>query len=162
MFVTDNSKKINVLGNTGREKIMYNEEEQLDLRMIIALSRTMQIINRKQTRLINEYGLTMPQFGVLEILYHKGDLCINDIIEKTLSTSGNMTVVIENLRKDGYIKKEKSKADQRKYMISLTDKGRDTISRIFPNHLLNIRDIFKKYSENEKEELLDLLDKFRK
>ena len=141
---------------------MYNEEEQLDLRMIIALSRTMQIINRKQTRLINEYGLTMPQFGVLEILYHKGDLCINDIIEKTLSTSGNMTVVIENLRKDGYIKKEKSKEDQRKYMISLTDKGRDTISRIFPNHLLNIRDIFKKYSENEKEELLDLLDKFRK
>ena len=149
-------------GNTGKEKFMYNEEEQLDLRMIIALSRTMQAVNRKQTRLISEYGLTMPQFGVLEILYHKGDLCINDIIEKTLSTSGNMTVVIENLRKDGYIKKEKSKEDQRKYMISLTDKGRDIISRIFPYHLENIGEIFKKYSEKEKKDLLDLLDKFRK
>ena len=141
---------------------MYSEEEQLDLRMVIALSRTMQVINRKQARLISDYGLTIPQFGVLEILYHKGSLCINDIIEKTLSTSGNMTVVIENLRKDGYIKKEKSKEDQRKYMISLTDKGKDTISRIFPVHLKNIGDIFARYSAQEKEELLVLLDKFRK
>ena len=141
---------------------MYSEEEQLDLRMVIALSRTMQVINRKQSRLINEYGLTMPQFGVLEALYHKGPLCINDIIEKTLSTSGNMTVVIEHLRKDGYIKKEKSGIDQRKYMISLTDKGTGIISRIFPFHLKNIGEIFSRYSVNEKEELLSLLEKFRK
>ena len=141
---------------------MYSEEEQLDLRMVIALSRTMQVINRKQARLIGDYGLTMPQFGVLEILYHKGPLCINDIIEKTLSTSGNMTVVIENLRKDGYIKKEKSQEDQRKYMISLTDKGTAVISRIFPLHLENIGEIFRRYSIKEKEELLNLLDKFRK
>ena len=141
---------------------MYSEEEQLDLRMVIALSRTMQVINRKQSRLIGEYGLTMPQFGVLEALYHKEPLCINDIIEKTLSTSGNMTVVIENLRKDGYIKKEKSGEDQRKYMISLTDKGKGIIDRIFPLHLKNIGEIFGRYSVKEKEELLNLLDKFRK
>ena len=67
---------------------MYSEEEQLDLRMVIALSRTMQVINRKQSRLINEYGLTMPQFGVLEALYHKGPLCINDIIEKHYPQAG--------------------------------------------------------------------------
>ena len=141
---------------------MYSGEEQLNLKMIIALSRTMQVINKKQNRLINEHGLTMPQFGVLEILYHKGPLCINDIIEKTLSTSGNMTVVIENLRKDGYIKKERAEEDQRKYMISLTDKGGNLIEKIFPLHLDNIGEIFGKYSENEKEDLLGLLEKFKK
>ena len=104
----------------------------------------------------------MPQFGVLEALYHKGPLCINDIIEKTLSTSGNMTVVIENLRKDGYIKKEKSGEDQRKYMISLTNKGKGIIDKIFPLHLKNIGEIFRRYSVKEKEELLNMLDKFRK
>ena len=139
---------------------MYNDED--NLKLIISLSRTMQSINKKQTKLINEKSLTLPQFGVLELLYHKGPLCISDIIEKTLSTSGNMTVVIENLRKDGYIKKEKSGIDQRKYMISLTDKGTGIISRIFPFHLKNIGEIFSRYSVNEKEELLSLLEKFRK
>ena len=86
---------------------MYSEEEEINLKLIIGLSRTMQSITKKQSRFINEKSLTLPQFGVLEVLYHKGPLCINDIIEKTLSTSGNMTVVIENLRKDKYIEKKK-------------------------------------------------------
>jgi MarR family 2-MHQ and catechol resistance regulon transcriptional repressor len=145
-----------------KEKPMYSEKEQRNMKMIIALSRTMQIINKKQAKLINEYGLTMPQFGVLEILYHKGPLCINDIIEKTLSTSGNMTVVIENLRKDGYIKKKRAPEDQRKFMISLTDKGKNIISRIFPLHLKNLGKIFEKYSERDKEVLLNLLEVFKK
>ena len=140
---------------------MYSEEEQLDLRMVIALSRTMQVINRKQSRLINEYGLTMPQFVVLEALYHKGPLCINDIIEKTLSTSGNMTVVIENLRKDKYIEKKKDEIDQRKYIISLTQKGKMIIEEIFPTHLENLTKILSKLEKLEKKELLKLLKKLR-
>ena len=140
---------------------MYSEEEQLDLRMVIALSRTMQVINRKQSRLINEYGLTMPQFGVLEALYHKGPLCINDIIEKTLSTSGNMTVVIENLRKDKYIEKKKDEIDQRKYIISLTQKGKMIIEEIFPTHLENLTKMLSKLEKLEKKELLKLLKKLR-
>lgn len=140
---------------------MYSEKEQLNLKMIIALSRSLQTINKKQAKIINEYGLTIPQFGVLEVLYHKGPLCINSIIEKTLSTSGNMTVVIENLRKDNYIVKEKDTDDQRKYIISLTKKGKRIIDKIFPEHLKNIEKILEKFTDEEKKELLLLLEKFR-
>lgn len=140
---------------------MYSEKEQLNLKIIIALSRSLQTINKKQAKIINEYGLTIPQFGVLEVLYHKGPLCINDIIEKTLSTSGNMTVVIENLRKDDYIIKKRDTEDQRKFMISLTKKGKNIIDEIFPEHLKNIEKILGKFTDEEKKALLLLLDKFR-
>ena len=50
---------------------MYNDED--NLKLIISLSRTMQSINKKQTKLINEKSLTLPQFGVLELLYHNND-----------------------------------------------------------------------------------------
>ncbi len=138
---------------------MYNDED--NLKLIISLSRTMQSINKKQTKLINEKSLTLPQFGVLELLYHKGPLCISDIIEKTLSTSGNMTVVIENLRKDKCIEKIKDETDQRKYIISLTEKGKMIIEDVFPVHLENLDIIFRKLSKEEKKELLNLLKKLR-
>lgn len=54
-------------------------------------------------RTIKQVGLTAAQFGVLEILYHKGNLRIGEILEGTLSTGGNMTVVIENLEKTGFV-----------------------------------------------------------
>ena len=138
---------------------MYNDED--NLKLIISLSRTMQSINKKQTKLINEKSLTLPQFGVLELLYHKGPLCISDIIEKTLSTSGNMTVVIENLRKDKCIEKIKDETDQRKYIISLTEKGKMIIEEVFPVHLENLDIIFGKLTKEEKKELLSLLKKLR-
>ena len=138
---------------------MYNDED--NLKLIISLSRTMQNINKKQTKLINEKSLTLPQFGVLELLYHKGPLCISDIIEKTLSTSGNMTVVIENLRKDKCIEKIKDETDQRKYIISLTEKGKMIIEEVFPVHLENLDIIFGKLTKEEKKELLSLLKKLR-
>lgn len=138
---------------------MYNDED--NLKLIISLSRTMQSINKKQTKLINEKSLTLPQFGVLELLYHKGPLCISDIIEKTLSTSGNMTVVIENLRKDKCIEKIKDETDQRKYIISLTEKGKMIIEEVFPVHLENLDIIFGKLTKEEKKGLLSLLKKLR-
>lgn len=140
---------------------MYSDKEEINLKLIIALSRTMQSINKKQTKFINSKLLTLPQFGVLELLYHKGPLCINDIIEKTLSTSGNMTVVIENLRKDKYIEKKKDETDQRKHIISLTEKGKVLIEEIFPTHLDNLNKILSKLMKSEKKELLKLLIKLR-
>nr|WEJ77368.1 MarR family transcriptional regulator [Streptococcus suis] len=41
----------------------------------------------------------------MEALYNKGNLRIQDLIDKLLSTSGNMTVVIKNMIRDGYIYK---------------------------------------------------------
>jgi DNA-binding MarR family transcriptional regulator len=88
-------------------------------------------------------------------------MCVNDIIEKTLSTSGNMTVVIENLRKDEFVKKEKDIFDRRKFVISLTYKGKMLIEEIFDKHAENTVEFFDDMKKNEKQELLALLLKLR-
>ena len=72
-----------------------------------------------------------------------------------------MTVVIENLRKDKCIEKIKDETDQRKYIISLTEKGKMIIEDVFPVHLENLDIIFRKLSKEEKKELLNLLKKLR-
>ena len=74
-----------------KEKISDN---QLDLKTTIVLNKAMRTFKPYETKAAKEHGLTPTQFSVLETLYSKGELRIQDLIEKMLATSGNMTVVI--------------------------------------------------------------------
>lgn len=132
-------------------------ENKLNLALVIALSRVNQQINQRTRETITKEGITMGQFGVLEALYHKGDLTINEIIDKVLSTSGNMTVVINNLEKSLLIEKAMNKEDHRSAIIKITDKGKKLIEKIFPLHLKNIEGALRRYSKEDKKELLGLL-----
>lgn len=139
----------------------YGEKSNLNLKALIALSRCTQGVHRREYKTIKEGGLTVSQFGVLEILYHKGDLRISEIIEKTLSTGGNMTVVIENLAKEALVTRYADPNDKRVSLISLTGKGRTLMDGIFPKHLDNINEIFGVLSEEEKWTLIDILKKLK-
>lgn len=137
----------------------YDVLSELNLKLLIALTRSTQNVQRREQRTIKEGGLTVSQFAVLEILYHKGDLRVCEIIEKALSTGGNMTVVIDNLVREDLVKRSIDPKDRRVNLISITDKGRKLVSDIFPNHLENINEIFSVLTEDEKKNLISLLKK---
>ncbi|MET3558728.1 DNA-binding MarR family transcriptional regulator [Streptococcus rupicaprae] len=131
------------------------------LNCLIALRRTMHTINQLEFPLIRENKLTLAQFGVLEILYNKGEMRIQDLIDKMLTTSGNMTVVIKNLERDGLIIRQCDPQDKRSYLIDLTDAGRQFIEGILPEHYQNLGQIFTVLEDSEKEQLVALLKKFK-
>jgi len=137
----------------------YNENETTNLKLVIGLYRSYTNLNRQTQKVLTEYALTVAQFGVLEVLYHLGDLKINDIIEKTLSTSGNITVVIKNLEKDQLIERYRDPSDSRVCMIRLNSKGEDLIRSLFPEHLLQLDNTLKNLDNEEKIELMKLLKK---
>ncbi len=141
------------------KKITYGELNDLNLKAVIALSRCIQSVNKREYKIIKEGGLTFSQFGVLEVLYHKGDLRVSEILEKTLSTGGNMTVVIDNLAKDGLVKRCVDPEDRRASLISITEKGRKLIGEIFPKHVDNLGEIFGALNIEEKKNLINLLKK---
>ena len=97
-------------------------KENLSLHSMIVFRKALKTIDNKVMTDIRESGLTPAQFSVLEVLYSKGSLKICQLIEKVLSTSGNMTVVIKNMEKKGWIKKRTDKNDKRAFIIELTEK----------------------------------------
>ena len=141
------------------EEKTYGEFSDLNLKTLIALSRCTQNVHKREYKTIKEGGLTVSQFAVLEILYHKDDLRVCEILEKTLSTGGNMTVVIDNLIKDDLVMRYIDPKDRRVNLISITEKGRNLISEIFPKHLENINEIFSALIPEEKKNLISLLKK---
>jgi MarR family 2-MHQ and catechol resistance regulon transcriptional repressor len=77
-------------------------------------------------------NLTVSQFGVLETLYHLGSLCQGTLSEKLLKSTGNMTLVLDNLEKAGLVRRERSLEDRRQVMIHITEKGREVLSQVYP------------------------------
>lgn len=142
-----------------KKKISYGLDSDLNLKTLIALSRCYNSVHKRETKTIKETGVTVSQFAVLELLYHKGDMRVCEITEKVLSTSGNMTVVIENLVKDGFVERNIDPTDRRVNLISLTEKGKKLIADNFLKHTDNIDNIFNVLSDAEKDNLIKLLKK---
>jgi DNA-binding MarR family transcriptional regulator len=141
--------------------ISYGTQNDSNLKAFIGLSRTTQALHKRAGGIFNKGGLTSSQFAVLEALYHKGDLTINEIIESILSTSGNMTVVINNLEKDSMIQRQVNPMDKRSSIIVITDKGRQKVEEIFPVHLEDLAKSFEELEEKEKEMLIKILKKIQ-
>jgi MarR family 2-MHQ and catechol resistance regulon transcriptional repressor len=76
--------------------------------------------------------LTVTQFGVLEALYHLGPKCAGELAGKVLKSAGNLTLVLDNLERAGYVRRERNPDDRRFVTIHLTEKGRAFIADLFP------------------------------
>ena len=137
----------------------YGTDNDLNAKVVIALARANQTVLAVSARDFREGGLTISQFSVLEALYHKGPMRICHLIEKTLSTGGNMTVVIENLIRLGYIKKACDPEDKRASIITLTDEGFKLIEQIFPSHLESLAKVFEPLDNEDKVELIRIIKK---
>ncbi len=77
-------------------------------------------------------GLTHSQFSVLETLYHLGPLSQGELSARLLKSTGNMTLVLDNLEKRGLVRREREREDRRVVTLHLTPTGELTIRRIFP------------------------------
>jgi DNA-binding MarR family transcriptional regulator len=140
-------------------KQKYGQGNQLNLHLIIGLYRSYARLNRNTQRLLSQHNLTLAQFGVLEVLYHLGPMKIGDVIAKTLSTSGNMTVVIKNLEKEDWIRRAVDPADRRVSVIQLTTQGEHLIATVFPKHLNELDKMLVNLTQADKKQLIGLFKK---
>ncbi len=132
---------------------------ELALKTWVKLARSFNTINKIVNEEINTYGITPSQFGVLEALYHLGDMPIGKLGEKILVTGGNMTVILDNLEKHGYIERVKCPTDRRSLYIKLTDSGKELIDKVFPSHIQFVSELISVLSEEEQIVLGNLLKK---
>jgi len=102
---------------------------------------------------LEEEGLTLSQFAVLEGLYHVGPQCLGDLARRILTSSGNLTLVIDNLQKRGLVKREQQGNDKRFVLASITPAGEKLIARIFPEHARRITEVMSRLKADEQEEL---------
>ncbi|MGM0495420.1 MAG: MarR family winged helix-turn-helix transcriptional regulator [Bacillota bacterium] len=133
-----------------------------NLKTLTIIFRTKDSVEKAIQKDVKNYGLNVTEFGVLEALYHLGDLPIKKIMEKVLITNSSLTYVIEQLEKKNYLQKRKSDQDRRSFILCLTKKGKSLMKKAYEKHEKNMRKILDDLSKEEEKTLQELLKKIGK
>jgi len=135
------------------------KDEVRALGTFVKLVRASDSVTARIHRHLIDAGLSVSQFGVLEALFHVGPLSQAELARKILRSTGNITMVIDNLEKRGLVNRERQKDDRRYYIVQLTSGGRKLIGSIFPRHAAKIMEEMKVLSSAEQETLGNLCRK---
>ena len=111
------------------------EQEVRALDAFVKLMRASESVNARLMRRLDAAGLTVSQFGALEALHHLGPMYQRELGAKLLKSTGNITMVVDNLEKRGLARRERDAEDRRYITVHLTDAGRELIEQIFPGHV---------------------------
>lgn len=117
-------------------------EERRALEAYIKLWRAAHAVEVAANRHLAAYDLTISQFGVIEALYHLGPLSQRQLADKILRSSGNLTMVIDNLERDQLVRRDRDPVDRRVVNVSLTPGGEALIESVLPQHVRGIHDVF--------------------
>lgn len=136
-------------------------EKNSDIHLQIILQKAVKSINNKIGKDFREKGITVSQFSVLDALYTKGEMRVCELIEKALSTSGNITVVIKNMEQKGWLYKKTCPTDKRAFLVGLIYEGKKLFETLLPEHRNEIKNTYSILSSEEKQELIRILRKFK-
>jgi MarR family transcriptional regulator, 2-MHQ and catechol-resistance regulon repressor len=109
------------------------------LKLWVVLARAFNAVDRHSRTSIARFGLGATEFGVLEVLYHKGELPVCEVQRRILVESSSTTYVVDKLCRRGLVRRRASAGDRRVTLLALTPAGRRLIGRIFPAHATAMR-----------------------
>jgi len=113
------------------------------------LMRAAESVTGRVHRVLSAPKLTISQFGVQEALYHKGPLCQRDIAAKILKSTGNITMVVDNLEKQDLVRWERDYEGRRYATIHHTETGTTLITKVFADVESEIVGEMKSLTEDE-------------
>ena len=127
------------------------------LQLIIALGRALQALERTVGPHLTQSGLSLTEFAVLEVLYHKGALRLGEIRDRILVTAASTTYVVKKLEERGLMRRRTCAEDSRVVFGELTAKGRTLIDEVFPAHVERLQQAMAGLSVSQKREASRLL-----
>src|SRR6476619_3778793 len=115
----------------------------------LVMMKAMRALTRYAAAGIEETGLGLSDFGVLEILLHKGPLPVNTIGPIVDLTPGSISTAVDRLFAKGLVTRVESSEDRRVRIIALTQRGRELIVPAFRKHSAQMKKIFSELSAEE-------------
>lgn len=125
----------------------------------LVLMKAYRALEGVAVRSIESLDLGLSDFGILEILLHKGPLPVNDIGRRIHLTSGAITVAVDRLESGGLVARGPHPTDRRARVVHLTTRGKEHARRIFAGHKEAMDDVAEVLSKDEQRALIDLLRK---
>ena len=105
---------------SGSSPVAFPERDLL----CFALYSTSHAFNRIYKPLLNELGLTYPQYLVMVSLWAKDDQTVGELGETLFLESSTLTPLLKRLEAIGYLTRSRDLSDERQVRVQLTSAGR--------------------------------------
>ena len=115
----------------------------------LVMMKAMRALTRYAAAGIEETGLGLSDFGVLEALLHKGPLPVNTIGPIVDLTPGSISIAVDRLVAKGLVSRVESAEDRRVRIVALTPRGKDLIVSAFRKHSGQMKRVFSELSPEE-------------
>jgi MarR family transcriptional regulator, 2-MHQ and catechol-resistance regulon repressor len=115
----------------------------------IVMMKAMRALTKYAAAGIEETGLGLSDFGVLEILLHKGSLPVNTIGPIVDLTPGSISIAVDRLVAKGLVSRVESAEDRRVRIVALTARGKNLIVKAFREHSGQMKTVFSELSSEE-------------
>jgi len=125
----------------------------------LVMMKAMRALTKYALADIEETGLGLSDFGVLEVLLHKGPLPVNTIGPIVDLTPGSISIAVDRLFAKGLVTRVESTEDRRVRIIALTPRGKDLIVPAFRKHSAQMKKVFAELSPEELRVLEEALKK---
>ena len=103
---------------------MATEQLKLDNQLCFPFYAVSRLITRTYQPYLDELGITYPQYLVLLVLWENDGMTVNEISKRLILNTNTTTPLLKRLEALGIVKRRRSGDDERKVVITLTDKGR--------------------------------------
>ncbi|BAZ09266.1 transcriptional regulator, MarR family protein [Calothrix sp. NIES-4071] len=111
---------------------------------------------------VRQLGLTSSQFDVICALGNASGMNFNKLAQKTLTTKGELTGIVDRLEKKGLVRREVPPNDRRSFLAVLTPEGKRIFEEVFPAHTEYLKECFATLDIHEFEEIRIAIEKLRK
>ena len=128
----------------------------------LVMMKAMRSLTRYAAAGIEETGLGLSDFGVLEVLLHKGPLPVNTIGPIVDLPPGSISIAVDRLVAKGLVSRVESAEDRRVRIVALTPRGKDLIAGAFRKHSGQMKRVFSELSPEESRGLETALKKVGK
>ena len=102
----------------------YREAMKLDQQLCFPIYAASRVITSLYTPYLKPLGLTYTQYILFLVLWERDGLPVGEICRRLMLDSGTLSPILKKLRQQGYVEKRQSTADERSFIITLTEKGR--------------------------------------
>jgi len=101
----------------------------LDQQLCFALYSTSLAMTKVYKPLLEEVGLTYPQYLMMLVLWENDRLPLKELARRLHQDSGALTPVLKRLEAEGYVTRQRNAEDERNLSIELTERGRELRER---------------------------------
>ena len=102
----------------------YQEAMKLANQLCFPLYAAARHVTGLYTPVLRPLGLTYTQYIVFLVLWEKDGQPVGEIGEKLLLDNGTLSPLLKKMEQAGYVRRERSREDERVVVITLTEAGR--------------------------------------